>query len=463
MKTTIPLLLITFSLTFDGLPSKSDAVSPPPDGGYPNFTTAEGQNALLHLSSGSGNTAAGWFSLESVTTGSFNTGIGAGTLLLNTGDDNTATGVASLLLNTTGANNTANETAALVNNSTGSDNTAIGAFALNNNTASGNTAIGSGALLSNTTGGALGNVEGFDVGPNVAVGQQALESNTLASANTAVGYQALQNFTTGSVGSEQFGACTAVGFQALINSTTDGNGNSGFGYQALFNNIGGAINTAVGLQALFSNTTGNGSTAVGIFALHNSTGHDNTALGNNAGSNVTSASNVICIGATGNDVSNSCFIGNIFGQTSAGGTPVLVNPFGQLGTMTSSQRFKEEIRPMEQASEALFSLKPVTFRYKKEIDPTSTPQLGLVAEEVEKVSPALVVRDKEGKPYSVRYDQVNSMLLNEFLKEHQRVQEQQKEIEALEAELKEQRDLIQKVSDKVEMSEADRSTVVTNY
>jgi len=101
-------------------------------------------------------------------------------------------------------------------------------------------------------------------------------------------------------------------------------------------------------------------------------------------------------------------------------------------------------------SEALFSLTPVTFQYKKEIDPAGISQFGLVAEDVEKVNPDLVVRDKEGQPYSVRYDQVNAMLLNEFLKEHRKVQEQQQEMDALKAELKEHRELIQKVSEQVE-------------
>ena len=119
--------------------------------------------------------------------------------------------------------------------------------------------------------------------------------------------------------------------------------------------------------------------------------------------------------------SNACYIASIFGQTSANGMPVFINSDNKLGTITSSNRFKEEIKPMDKVSEALFALKPVAFRYKKDIDPAGTPQLGLVAEEVEKVNPDLVVRDKEGKPYSVRYDQVNAMLLNEFLKEHRKV------------------------------------------
>jgi hypothetical protein len=168
--------------------------------------------------------------------------------------------------------------------------------------------------------------------------------------------------------------------------------------------------------------------------LNNTTGITNTGIGFNAGFGVTTADNVIVIGTNvaGQNVDHSCFIGEIFGQTSSNGTAVFINSNGRLGTMTSSQRFKEAIEPMEQASETLFALKPVRFRYKKEIDPTKTSQFGLVAEDVAKVDPALVVRDNENKPYSVRYEQVNAMLLNEFLKEHRKIEKQQ----AIIAELK---------------------------
>jgi uncharacterized coiled-coil protein SlyX len=152
-------------------------------------------------------------------------------------------------------------------------------------------------------------------------------------------------------------------------------------------------------------------------------------LGFGAGTGVTTANGVICIGAQGNNVDGSCYIGQIFGATSSGGTAVFINSNGRLGTMTSSRRFKEEIKPMESASEALFVLKPVTFRYKKAIDAQGTSQFGLVAEEVDKVNPDLVVRDKEGKPYSVRYEQVNAMLLNEFLKEHKAFVEEQRKVQ----------------------------------
>jgi hypothetical protein len=185
-------------------------------------------------------------------------------------------------------------------------------------------------------------------------------------------------------------------------------------------------------------------------------------LGFNAGNSITTAVNVICIGenVAGANVNNSCYIGSVFGQTSSGGTAVFINSNGKLGTSPSSRRFKEHMQPMDQASEALFSLKPVSFCYKKEIDPIGTSQFGLVAEEVEKVNPDLVVRDKDGKPYSVRYDQVSAMLLNEFLKEHRKVEQQGNKIqeqdatitqlksgmEALTATVKEQAAQIQKVS-----------------
>ena len=227
------------------------------------------------------------------------------------------------------------------------------------------------------------------------------------------------------------------------------------GAGALFSNTDGDSNNAVGFNALGSNTTGGFNNAIGFDALSdNTTGSGNIAIGDSAGQNVDTANNVICIGASvaGANVSNSCYIGSIFGQTSPGGAAVFVNSNGKLGTATSSKRFKDEIKTMGEASEALFALNPVTFRYKKEIDGAGIQQFGLVAEDVEKVNPHLIVRDKEGKPYSVRYDQVNAMLLNEFLKEHHTVEGQQKEIDALKTELKEQKALIQEVSAQLEAS-----------
>jgi len=319
--------------------------------------------------------------------------------------NNTAEGTNALFNLTTGHNNTANGTAALSSNTIGVQNTATGALALfSNSTASGNTADGFEALVHNTT--------GF--------------------LNTGTGWHALFANTTGFHN-------TADGFAALLGNTT-GNHNTANGDTALQGNTTGNFNTADGAHSLTLNTTGSG----------------NTVLGFNAGNSITTADNVICIGESvaGANVSNSCFIGNIFGATSAGGVAVFINSSGQLGTATSSRRFKEGIKSMDQTSELLFALKPVTFRYKKEIDPAGTSQFGLVAEDVEKVNPNLVVRDKEGKPYSVRYDQVNAMLLNEFLKAHRKMEEQgaiiarqQKQIEVLTAGL-------QKVSAQLEVIKA---------
>jgi hypothetical protein len=309
----------------------------------------------------------------------------------------------------------------------------------------GNTAEGQSALFSRTTG-------GF----NTAVGFLSLRSNTTNSFNTAIGAGTLLANTADSN--------TATGAGALLSNTT-GPQNTANGAFALFSNTTGGTNTANGVFALQNNTTGNYNTATGFQALpSNTTGSDNTALGTAAGINVTTASNVICIGANiaGANVSDTCFIGNIFGNAT-GGAPVTVTSGGQVGTGTSSRRFKDDIRPMEQASEMLYALKPVTFRYKKEIDPVGASQFGLVAEDVEKVNPDLVVRDKEGKPYTVHYDQVNAMLLNEFLKEHRKVQDQEATITQLKKDfratvaqlitrLDEQAAQIQKVSAHLEAS-----------
>ena len=358
-------------LTLTGL-----AVVPAPDGGYPGLNTAEGQSALLGLTTGTANTAVGWFSLQSNTDGTFNTGVGAATLLSNVGNQSTGEGV----------DNTAIGTASLLFNTTGSENTAVGAAAL------------------------LNNVDGSD---NNAVGVDALFSNTSGHDNTAIG-----------------------DFALFINTT-------------------GSNNTALGRLAL-QNSNGESNTAIGAFALQNTTtGSSNIAVGDSAGSNVITANNAICIGTTGNDVSDSCYIGNIFGATSVNGVGVFVNSNGRLGTVTSSKRFKEDIKPMADASQTLFSLKPVTFRYRKGVDPEGPAhesEFGLVAEDVEKINPDLVVHDREAKPYSVRYDQVNAMLLNEFLKAHRKMEEQEKRINALTTQLREQAAQIQKVSAQMELS-----------
>jgi hypothetical protein len=477
MKTIAPSILIILLLVCVALPLTAQAVSPPPDGGYPGGNTAEGSSALLSCTTGTYNSAIGIYSLLSVTTGSFNTGIGAGTLLANTADENTATGAGALLSNTTGIENTANGAFALFSNTEGSFNTAIGQGALlSNTTGTQNTVNGTAALGFNSTGnyndavGAFALFNNISGSGNNAFGNSALFENKRAVDNTAIGDLALLNNDSDGAGTANFN--TAVGSGALA-ANVDGGENTALGVNTLANNKADFL-TAVGVDALFANTTGFGNTAIGSGALaFNTTGGGNTALGLDAGSNVTTANNVICIGAAGNNVENSCFIGNIFGATSSNGLAVLINSDGRLGTMTSSARFKDEIKPMDNASEALFALKPVTFRYKKVIDAQGIPQLGLVAEEVEAVNPDLVVRDKEGKPYSVRYDQVNAMLLNEFLKEHRKVEEQQtaitqlkqdfqsriahqqKQIEALTAGL-------QKVSAQLELNKPAPQRVVNN-
>ena len=224
--------------------------------------------------------------------------------------------------------------------------------------------------------------------------------------------------------------------QALFNNAT-GNNNTATGRSALNQNTTASNNTAHGFEALQKNTTGGSNTALGNSALlNNTTGSNNIAVGSSAGSNLTTGSNNIHIGALGatgesNTIrigragtQTAAFITGVRGATVAGGVTVMVDSTGHLGTITSSARYKEAIKPMDNASEAILALKPVTFRYKKELDPDGIPQFGLVAEQVERANPALVARDDQGKPYSVRYEAVNAMLLNEFLKEHRRVEQQ---------------------------------------
>ena len=326
---------------------------------------------------------------------------------------NTAEGQSALLHLAGGTYNTAVGWSSLGFNVTGNYNTAIGAGALLANTADENTATGTGALLSNTTGAS-----------NTANGAFALFSNTTGSANTATGWTALNKNTTGS-------ANTATGNSALNNNST-GDSNTAIGLVALLGNSTGSDNTAIGDSALRSNTTGNKNTAIGKYALSdNTTGFNNIAVGYNAGAGVTSAHNRICIGSNnGADVSNSCYIDNIWNQL-GGSQAVYVNAEGKLGAQVSSRRFKDEIKPMEQTSEVIYGLKPVSFRYKPEIEPTRPIGFGLIAEDVEKISADLVTRGGDGKVNSVRYDQVNAMLLNEFLKEHKKVEEQQATIAEL--------------------------------
>jgi Chaperone of endosialidase len=395
----IPLVFACFALS----PS-TQAVVPAPDGGYPGGNTAEGQNALFSLTTGGYNTAVGFLSLKTNTTNSFNTAIGAGALFLNAGANNTATGAAALLSNTTGTGNAADGASALLHNDTGSFNTAVGNLALSNNT--------TGTF-------------------NSGFGQGALASNTIGIQDTASGAGALFNNTMG-------GGNTANGFQALN-----------------FNSVGNA-NTAIGFQALLHNTVGNNNIALGAFAGFAITVGDlNIDIGNLG---FAGEATTIRIG----DVQNATYVAGISGQSSPGGVAVFVNSDGKLGTAVSSQRFKDDIKSMDSASEAIMALQPVTFRYKNKFDPTGAAQFGLVAEEVEKVDPDLVVCDKEGKPYSVRYDAVNAMLLNEFLKEHKVVQEQGAIIARMEQRIEALTAGLQKVSVQLELNKPAPQTVKNN-
>ena len=307
-----------------------------------------------------------------------------------------------------------------------------------------NTATGFGALGDNTTGSS-----------NTADGANTLLNNTTGQNNTATGFQALQNNTTGAND-------TASGVNALISNTT-GFGNTAMGFQASQSTTTGGGNTAIGTNALQSDTIGGGNTAIGSGALlFNITGHSNTALGVSAGSGVTTATNVICIGTDGADVNNSCFIGNIHGVTTQIGDaiPVLIDSAGQLGTMNSSRRFKKEIKPMNNASDSILGLQPMTFHYKS--DKTDTPQFGLIAEEVAKVNPDLVVRDENGEIYTVRYDAVNAMLLNEFLKEHHKVEKLEAMVGSLAAIVKKQAAQLQQVSAEIRINKPAAKVVSRN-
>jgi Chaperone of endosialidase len=329
-KPAILPVLIAIMLTCFGLTPTARAVVPPPDGGYPGGNTAEGQNALLSLTSGTFNTAVGWFALGSNTESDFNTAIGAGTLVLNTlGLQNTATGA--------------------------------------------------GALLNN----------------------------------------------------------------------------------------GAGFNTANGAFALVANTTGAGNTAIGAGALaNNSTGFGNIAIGQGAGGNVTTANGVICIGLPGQNVDGGVFVAGIYNnvQPVVGTDPdsVTISGSGRLGRANvSSRRYKHDIRPMEKASEVLFSLKPVSFRYNKQYDATQTLAFGLIAEDVAEVAPDLVGRNPGGEPESVRYEQINAMLLNEFLKAHRKIEDQEAAIARLQNQIEALTAGLQKVSGVLELAKGPQ-VVATN-
>jgi trimeric autotransporter adhesin len=337
-------------------------------------------------------------------------------------------------------NNTAEGTNALFSLTTGIDNTALGFEALfRNTTADFNTAAGFGALFNNTSG-----------TQNTATGVNALISNTTGSFNTANGVNTLFRNTTGFQNA-------ATGVQALFSNTT-GFHNTAAGFQALLSNTTGNHNTADGDNALVHNTTGIFNTAIGAHTLdQNITGSSNVALGFQAGFNITGTGNV-CVGEDIVGVageSNVTRIGNIGSTAQANGVFVTVGAGGKLGFQVSSRRYKDDIKPMDRASEALFALKPVSFRYKQEIDPARSPDFGLIAEDVATVNPDLVARDEEGKIVTVRYQAVNAMLLNEFLKEHKKVEEQQASIAELKSTVAQQKNDFQaKVAHQQEQIEA---------
>jgi trimeric autotransporter adhesin len=423
--TTVLSLVVPLALVCFGLSPAARALLPPPvpDGGYPGFNTAEGSNALHDLTTGTDNTALGDNALLSNKSGSYNTATGSQALRYNTtANYNTATGEFTLATNQIGEGNTATGAAALYKTTAGG-NTATGAFALAyDTTGSENTATGFEALSGNNTG-----------RDNTATGYQTLASNNSGNQNTATGKGALTNNKSGSNN-------TANGLDSLYHN--DGGENTADGVAALHENTSGRFNTANGYQALYSNQAGTNNTADGSNALLRSTGSNNVALGANAGINLTTGNNNIDIGAAGvagesakirigkQGTQNGTFIAGIYG-VAVTGSQVVVNSGGKLGVPASSARFKDDIKPMDEASEVIHALKPVTFHYKKDVDPDRTPQFGLVAEEVEKVNPSLVAYDPDGKPYTVRYDAVNAMLLNEFLKEHRRVRNQEATIAQL--------------------------------
>ena len=338
--------------------------------------------------------------LESNTTGNFNTGAGFVALAHNTtGGFNTAVGGGALQFNTSGGLNTAIGANALNENSTGTKNTAIGQGALLGNNGDNNTANGFEALIFNSTG-----------SNNTASGTCALESNTTGSNNLANGFSALFRNTTGNNN-------MATGANALFANTT-GFFNMANGSFAMVHNSTGNFNVAEGLNALFSNTTGSSNIAIGTNAGGDlTTGNGNIDIGNRG---LAGESRTIRLGTSGTQT--NVFIAGVNGVAVPGGVGVIIDANGHFGTVVSSARFKKDIKPMDKASEAIFSLKPVTFHYKN--DNESIPQFGLVAEEVENIDPDLVARGSGGKTYGVRYEAVNAMLLNEFLKEHRKMEAQ---------------------------------------
>ena len=357
------------------------ALDPAPDGGYLNRVTAEGEGALFSATTGTDDTAIGYQALYS-----------------------SAGGLGS---------NTAVGSMALHNNTTGYANVAIGFQPMAGNTTGiFNEAIGENALIANTTG-----------GYNVAIGEEALQAHQAPFDNVAIGSGAMSLGTQGEYN-------VAIGATAM--AFGNGNENVAVGDGAM-NVANGSFNVALG-QSAGLKFAGNSNIAIGQFAGQNVTNGSNNIEIANQGAKKDSA--VIRLGDTAKQ--RQTFIAGISGVTVASGVGVVIGTNGQLGTITSSARYKEAIKPMAKSSEAILSLEPVTFRYKKELDPAAIPQFGLVAEDVAKIDPELVVRDEEGQPCTVRYEAVNAMLLNEFLKEHRKVETQSEEIGSQRNQIREQ-------------------------
>jgi cysteine-rich repeat protein len=341
-----------------------------------------------NTTTGVGNSGVGFLALRNNTTGRHNTTVGGWSLFTNTtGDQNSAVGKSALMLNQDGDNNAAFGFQSLGSNVNGSRNVAFGSFSLGANTASSNAAFGTSSLTSNTSG-----------TQNAAFGDGALASNTV-----------------------------------------QGN-NSGFGYFSLFFNATGSRNSAFGAQTLDSAGIGDDNTALGYRSLTAMTsGSGNIGVGSNSGSALTSGSNNIYIGSIGastesgttriGTAATATHIDGINGTTLASGTAVVVDANDQLGTLTSSMRFKQAVREMEDESRVLMELRPVRFRYREAVvgsEGARIPQYGLIAEDVEEVAPELVTRDAEGRVYAVRYQLLTPMLLNE-LQRQERALERQRE------------------------------------
>src|SRR6266699_1000509 len=366
MKTITKSIYLTFASValacFALLPRAQAATpenlpAPAPDGFYNGFNTAEGFGALFQLTTGTFNTALGFKALNADTSGGSNTAVGGQALLHNN----------------------------------------LGNF---------NTAIGENALVFNTSG-------SF----NMALGQGALATNTGGDNNTAVGFQALFSNTDSPNGSNAFG------YQAV--QTSNARWNNGFGEFAL-QNATGQQNNGFGAWALRADTSGANNTAFGSGALIAvDTGNNNIGIGFGAGNSINSADGVMAIGSgVGSNQTNRTFVGNLTNaqiQSFNAGTIKYVTSevaTGRLGVtaVVSSRRYKYDIKPMDKVSEGIIALKPATFRVKKEWDTSGLLGFGLIAEDVEEVNPDLVYHNEKGHPESVRYEAVNALLLNEFLK-----------------------------------------------